>query len=175
MSESVRTIIRTPVGPVVVRGTSAGVMDIHFFREQPNHNDHEHGAGEAQARGPAEAADIPAPVRAAASQLDEYFRGRRQQFDFPIVMSGTAFQRSVWDYLLTIPYGRSCTYGDIASAIGKPGAARAVGGAVGSNPISIVVPCHRVLASGGRLGGYGGGLETKRFLLQLEGIVFDER
>lgn len=175
VGESVRTIISTPVGPVVVRGHASGVTDVYFFREQNEYNDRKQTSGGVPGGGIDGVADIPAPVREAAKQLDEYFQGLRRQFDFPITVSGTAFQQSVWDYLLTIPYGESRTYGEIAAAIGKPGAARAVGGAVGSNPISIAIPCHRVLAFGNRLGGYGGGLETKRFLLQLEGIVVDGR
>lgn len=112
----------------------------------------------------------PAPVAEAVRQLEEYFSGRRRRFDLPLRMAGTPFQRAVWAFLLTIPYGRTYTYKEVAEALGRPGAARAVGSAVGSNPISIVVPCHRIVASGGKLGGYGGGLDVKRFLLDLEGI-----
>jgi len=101
-------------------------------------------------------------------QLDEYLEGRRKAFDIPVLMVGTDFQRRVWDALLRIPYGATSTYGQIAEDIGSPRAARAVGSACGANPISIIVPCHRVIGSDGGLVGYGGGLPLKRKLLALE-------
>ncbi len=115
-------------------------------------------------------------ARAAASDLErrvegelrEYFGGRRSTFTFPIAPEGTAFERQVWDELAKIPYGKTRSYGEIAALLGRPGAARAVGAANGKNPIPIVVPCHRVVATGGKLGGYGGGPELKRQLLDLE-------
>jgi len=106
-------------------------------------------------------------------QLDEYFAGKRQAFDFPHkTIVGTSFQHSVWNELAKIPFGKTRTYQDIAVKIGKPKAVRAVGTAVGSNPFSIVVPCHRVLAAGGRINGYAGGLESKAVLLTLENISY---
>lgn len=105
-------------------------------------------------------------------QFEEYFSGQRKEFDLPHNMLGTDFQKSVWNEIAKIQYGSHITYKDIAEAIGKPKAVRAVGTAVGSNPISIVVPCHRVLATSGKLGGYAGGLESKRTLLALEDIPF---
>lgn len=104
------------------------------------------------------------------AELERYFAGERTEFDVPIDPKGTAFQRQVWDALRRIPYGETRTYADVAQDIGRPRAARAVGQAVGSNPLGIVVPCHRVVASNG-LGGFGGGLDLKRRLLQLEGAV----
>jgi methylated-DNA-[protein]-cysteine S-methyltransferase len=104
----------------------------------------------------------------AVDQLDAYFAGQRTEFDLPLHLAGTAFQRRVWDALRTIPYGQTRTYGEIAAAAGQPGAARAVGLANGRNPIAVVVPCHRVIGAGGRLVGYGGGLDRKRALLDLE-------
>jgi methylated-DNA-[protein]-cysteine S-methyltransferase len=101
-------------------------------------------------------------------QLDEYFAGERTTFDLPLNPAGTPFQRRVWDALRTIPYGEVCSYGEIAEQIGKPGAARAVGLANGRNPISVIVPCHRVIGASGALTGYGGGLERKQLLLDLE-------
>jgi methylated-DNA-[protein]-cysteine S-methyltransferase len=102
-------------------------------------------------------------------QLSDYFAGRRQVFDLPLdLSSGTAFQQSVWRALLAIPFDQNSSYGAVGAAIGKPGAVRAVGGAVGRNPLSIVVPCHRVLGANGALTGYAGGLERKVKLLQLE-------
>ncbi|WP_030900513.1 methylated-DNA--[protein]-cysteine S-methyltransferase [Streptomyces sp. NRRL F-5126] len=102
------------------------------------------------------------------AQLDAYFRGELREFDLPLHMAGTEFQRLVWGALLTIPYGETRSYGDLAQAIGRPGASRAVGLANGKNPISIVVPCHRVIGADGSLTGYGGGLANKQRLLALE-------
>jgi O-6-methylguanine DNA methyltransferase len=102
-------------------------------------------------------------------QLSEYLEGRRQEFDVPLDLRGSAFQRQVWKELLKIPYGQVISYGEMARRIGRPGACRAVGSANGSNPLPIVVPCHRVIGSNGKLTGYGGGVAMKSFLLQLEG------
>lgn len=108
----------------------------------------------------------------AATQLDEYFAGKRTDFDVPVTLRGTAFQESVWALLSTIPFGRVESYGAIGALTGRPTAGRAVGGAVGANPVPIIVPCHRVLASNGKITGYsaGGGVSTKSWLLTLEGI-----
>ena len=103
-------------------------------------------------------------------QLREYFEGRRRTFTLPLDPAGTEFQRQVWDALRTIPFGETRSYADIARQIGRPAAVRAVGGANGRNPLSIVAPCHRVIGSNGRLTGFAGGLATKAFLLELEGI-----
>lgn len=102
------------------------------------------------------------------SQLNEYFDGKRKVFDLPLRPEGTAFQLKDWTALQNIPYGETCTYKDIAAAIGNPKACRAVGMANHNNPISIIIPCHRVIGSGGSLTGYGGGLEVKKYLLELE-------
>jgi methylated-DNA-[protein]-cysteine S-methyltransferase len=107
----------------------------------------------------------------AARQFDEYFSGKRRAFDLPLRLIGTEFQRAAWHALLEIPYGETRTYRDIAKRINKPGAARAVGQANHRNPIWIAVPCHRVVQTGGGLGGYGGGVEVKRRLLELEGAI----
>ena len=101
-------------------------------------------------------------------QLAEYFAGKRREFDLPLDLRGTAFQRSVWQRLLEIPYGETSTYGALARELGDPGAARAVGLANGSNPIPIVIPCHRVIGANGALTGFGGGLPIKAALLELE-------
>ena len=106
-----------------------------------------------------------APVR---SQLEEYFAGRRSAFDLPLAPGGTPFQQLVWNELQRIPYGETTTYAQLAARIGRPRAIRAAGAANGANPVSIVIPCHRVIGSNGTLTGYGGGLEAKRFLLDLE-------
>lgn len=100
--------------------------------------------------------------------LDEYFAGKRKAFDLPLCPKGTEFQKKVWAALCEIPYGETRTYGEIAAAVGNPKAARAVGMANNRNPISVIVPCHRVIGSGGKLVGYGGGLDKKEFLLDLE-------
>src|SRR3954454_4300568 len=108
------------------------------------------------------------PFAAASDQLDEYFAGERVDFALPAEGAGTAFQRRVWRALREIPYGETISYGELARRIGQPSAVRAVGMANGRNPISIVVPCHRVIGADGTLTGYGGGIERKRFLLELE-------
>jgi methylated-DNA-[protein]-cysteine S-methyltransferase len=109
------------------------------------------------------------PFAEAREQLGEYFAGERTGFELPLRMAGTEFERSVWGELERIPYGQTTSYGEIARRLGRPDRARAVGAANGRNPISIVVPCHRVIGADGSLTGYGGGLERKRFLLELEG------
>ncbi len=103
-------------------------------------------------------------------QLEEYFAGDRQQFDLPLNPSGTRFQHEVWAHLRLIPYGETTSYGRTASAIGAPNGSRAVGTANGQNPISIIVPCHRVIGADGSLTGYGGGVEAKRWLLAHEAL-----
>lgn len=102
-------------------------------------------------------------------QLQEYFEGRRSSFDLPLAPEGTDFQKLVWEELLKIPYGESRTYSEIAVAIGRPKASRAVGNAINKNPIAIIIPCHRVIGKDGNLRGYAGGLELKEMLLRLEG------
>ena len=114
-----------------------------------------------------EQADHPVLVET-KRQLDEYFAGTRTRFELPLDFRGTDFQKSVWAALLTIPAGETRSYADIAAQIGRPSACRAVGAANGKNPISIVAPCHRVIGSDGSLTGFAGGLEGKKFLLELE-------
>jgi O-6-methylguanine DNA methyltransferase len=104
-------------------------------------------------------------------QSNEYFSGSRREFDLPIDQKGTVFEKSVWNALMEIPYGTTCSYGEIAARLGKPGAARAVGRANCLNYIPIIIPCHRVIEANGELRGYGGGLWRKRFLLELEGAI----
>jgi methylated-DNA-[protein]-cysteine S-methyltransferase len=104
----------------------------------------------------------------AAAQLTEYFAGERRDFDLPLAPGGTEFQRTVWRALADIPFGATCSYGDLARAVGRPSASRAVGAANGKNPISIILPCHRVIGASGELTGYGGGLPMKRWLLDHE-------
>lgn len=118
----------------------------------------------------AETVDGTLAHAAVCEQLKCYFNCELKEFDMPLDLKGTEFQRSVYDRLMVIPYGKVTTYGDVAADINKPKAARAVGQAVGANPVPIIVPCHRVLASSGGLGGFGGGLDIKRALLTIEGI-----
>jgi len=108
------------------------------------------------------------PLREAVSQLKAFFGGELRDFDLPLSPEGTSFQRRVWAALQEIPYGQTTSYGALATRLGNPAASRAVGLANGSNPISIIIPCHRVIGSNGRLVGYGGGLPNKRWLLEFE-------
>lgn len=104
-------------------------------------------------------------------QLDEYFAGRLQEFDADVVLHGTPFQVRVWNALAQIPYGTTGTYGQVARTVGAPRAAQAVGAANGRNPVSLLVPCHRIIGAGGRLTGYAGGMARKEYLLRLEGVL----
>ncbi len=146
------TVAETPIGPLTLATGSNGVRVLSFGRNIPS------GVGP----------DVAGNASVLA-QLDEYFAGTRRDFDLALDLEGTPFQQSVWQALRDIPYGETRSYGEIASAIGKPRAARAVGMANHENPVSILVPCHRVIGHDGRLVGYGGGLEIKRALLDLEG------
>lgn len=112
--------------------------------------------------------DDDAAFEEAASQLQEWFDGARRSFELDLAPGGSAFQRDVWDALHEIPFGETATYGEIAARVGRPGSARAIGHAVGRNPIGIVVPCHRVVGANGTLTGYAGGLDKKRWLLEHE-------
>jgi methylated-DNA-[protein]-cysteine S-methyltransferase len=111
------------------------------------------------------------PFRVVREQLRAYFAGELRDFDVPLGLAGTAFQRRVWRALCDIPYGETLSYADLARRVGQPGAARAVGSANGANPVAIIVPCHRVIAADGTLGGYGGGLDRKQWLLRHEGAA----
>ena len=117
-----------------------------------------------------DADDVPPVLKETASQLDGYFVGERTDFDVPMELDGTLFQREVWNELSRIPYGETISYGELARRVGRPSAPRAVGQANGRNPIPVIVPCHRVLAGNG-IGGYGGGLKVKRQLLAVEGVT----
>ncbi len=127
-----------------------------------------HLGSPAVARPPAGAVTDDAAFPEAVRQLAEWFAGSRQVFGLPLELHGSAWQRRVWDVLVEIPFGATLTYGEGARRAGRPGAARAVGHAVGRNPVAIVVPCHRVVAAGGAIGGYAGGLDNKRWLLAHE-------
>src|SRR5262245_41055183 len=124
---------------------------------------------------PAAVPGTSAVLELAAAQLAEYFAGERREFALPITARGTGFQERVWRALLAIPFGETCSYGEIARAIGRPAASRAVGAANGRNPISIIIPCHRVIGASGELTGYGGGMANKRWLLDHERAVAIKR
>lgn len=153
------TRFMSPVGEVIVQADSIGVTGVWF--EQHTTCPKDLGI---------EQADQPW-LTLACQQLQQYFAGQRQSFDVPLNPAGTDFQQGVWQALQTIPYGRCCSYQDIAYQIGKPSASRAVGTANGKNPISILVPCHRVIGASGKLTGYAGGLERKRWLLAHEARI----
>jgi methylated-DNA-[protein]-cysteine S-methyltransferase len=158
---TVQTRYDSPLGPMIVAATDAGLAGLWFEGQR-----HLPDAG-----GWPNADGHPVLVEAVA-QLRDYFAGRRTQFDLPLdLQGGTAFQQSVWQALLAIPAGGTASYGDISQRVGRPSAVRAVGAAVGRNPVSIVVPCHRVLGRDGALTGYAGGLERKTALLELEGAM----
>ena len=153
-------IIDLPIGPFTVIVNAAGaVTELHTYdktdelRTRPD--------------------TIPDSVATAdvRRQLEEYSRGERKEFDLPISPKGTPFQHSVWQKLVEIPYGQTRTYGELATLLGNPNASRAVGRANATNPISIIVPCHRVIGTSGELTGYAGGLPVKRRLLELEGAL----
>jgi methylated-DNA-[protein]-cysteine S-methyltransferase len=147
------TIIDSPVGPIRLTSDD-GVLCGLFFDDD--------------GRTPHGATNRPQAFAPVAEQLDAYFAGTLTEFDVPLRLDGTPFQRRVWDVLRSIPYGHTVSYGEIATELGRPSASRAVGAANGSNPIGIVVPCHRVIGSDGKLTGYGGGLPRKQALLDLE-------
>ena len=155
------TQMDSPLGTISLCGTERGLAGI--FME-----DHRHGPAEPERRGWRRVDSLFAEVRA---QLEEYFAGRRMVFSVGIdheTIGGTQFQRRVWEALEGIPYGVTISYGELARRINQPSAVRAVGLANGRNPLSIIVPCHRVVGSDGKLTGYGGGSDRKRGLLELE-------
>ncbi len=155
------TTVASPLGDVILAASDDGLLGIWFHNQRylPD------------MRGWQPAPAHPVLVQT-AQQLRDYFAGRRQHFDLPLDLSrGTAFQQAVWRALLAIPAGGTTSYGALSQSLGKPRAVRAVGAAVGRNPLSIVVPCHRVLGSDGSLTGYAGGLPRKSALLQLEGAL----
>ena len=141
--------IETPIGPLWLDRDGSGLSSVSFD-------------------GPSAAGSGDALLEEAEAQLLAYFAGELTRFDLPLSPHGTEFQRRVWDAVAEVPYGTTTTYSAIASALGRPSACRAVGAANGRNPLAIVVPCHRVVGASGALTGYGGGLERKRGLLDLE-------
>ena len=168
-ASTVQTTVASPLGPIVIAATDQGLAGLWFAKGQ-RYLPPQLTGGEAWA----EASDHPV-LNLASQQLGEYFAGQRSDFDVPLdLRCGTAFQQSVWQALLAIPQGNVVSYGEISRRIGSPAAVRAVGGAIGRNPVSIIVPCHRVTGSNGALTGYAGGLERKAALLRLEGALQKE-
>jgi methylated-DNA-[protein]-cysteine S-methyltransferase len=153
------TAISSPVGRLTLVGAGPSLVGLYF-------DDDPHAA---EAR--ADATRDDRRLRMATTQLEEYFAGARTTFELPLEPEGSAFQKKVWAALRRIPFGETATYGQIARAIGKPAASRAIGGANHRNPIAIIVPCHRVIGADGSMTGYGGGLRRKRLLLELESRV----
>ena len=146
----------SPVGEVFLTACDGALTGLHLFGRRADRlipDDWTEGA------------DV---LDAARTQLDAYFEGGARSFDLPIRLEGTPFQRRVWGELCKIPYSQTISYAELARRVGNPAASRAVGGANGRNPISLIVPCHRVIAADGTLGGYGGGLDRKLWLLQFE-------
>lgn len=150
------TVVDSPVGPLTLVDDSGSLAGLYMA-------DQRHLPDPASF-GPPDDAVQPA----LREQLTAYFTGRLREFDVPLAVAGTPFQQAVWSALREVPYGSTCTYGDLAAAIGRPTAVRAVGAANGRNPVCIVVPCHRVVGRGGSLTGYAGGVERKQQLLALE-------
>lgn len=150
------TYYQSPHGQMTIQANDTGLLGVWF--EIQTTQPQELGAY----------SDDHAILNQAKIQLEEYFSGRRTQFDLPLAAKGTDFQQSVWQALCKIPYGETWSYQQLADEIGNPKAVRAVGLANGKNPISVIVPCHRVIGKNGKLTGYAGGVETKEKLLQLE-------
>ncbi len=155
-------VLDSPIGPLTLIAADGKLVGVYM--EPPRYPPSSAEVGEAV---PADSAAEPV-LAAAASQLKAYFAGQLTSFDLPLALDGTDFQRTVWAALQTIGYGETISYGQLADRIGQPSASRAVGLANGKNPVSIVVPCHRVIGADGSLTGYGGGLDRKRYLLTLE-------
>ncbi len=147
---------KSPVGRLLLTGTSKGLSRLQF--QDGDHPLSIHPLW----------TERRSPFLRVIRQLEEYFAGELTVFRVPVMVEGTAFQKSVWKALTTIPYGRTSSYGAIARQVGNPKASRAVGAANGQNPVSIIVPCHRVIGQNGQLVGFGGGLEIKKALLDLE-------
>jgi methylated-DNA-[protein]-cysteine S-methyltransferase len=157
MQHHAHTVVDSPVGPLTLVARDGVLTGLYMDRQRYRPAEEIFGEPDAS------------PFAEAARQLRDYFRGTRTDFDLPLDLRGTEFQRRVWAELRTVPFGRTVTYAELAERIGRPTAARAVGLANGHNPVSIIVPCHRVVGTGGALTGYGGGLARKRWLLAHEG------
>ncbi len=157
-------LLPSPLGPFLIAGTESGITHMSF-QDAPN-----------SFQIPAEWKYDEAAFPDAQQQMREYFEGTRTDFDLSLTPQGTAFQQQVWQELQNIPFGETISYGELAQRIGKTMAAsRAVGAANGQNPIPVVIPCHRVIGANGKLTGYAGGLHIKQALLELEGVVVEDK
>jgi len=146
-----KTYYQSPIGVVEIVGSREHIVAVNFVDQARPGDD-----------------DLPACIQECVNQIDEYFKGNLKKFSLKLQMQGTDFQKTVWRRLTKVAYGQTASYGEIAAAIGKPSASRAVGRANGSNPIAIIVPCHRIIGTDGSLTGYGGGLWRKEWLLRHE-------
>lgn len=171
------TTVASPVGPLFLAASDSGLVALEFDARlpdqqtiRPNPRDLREENHSRKSR-VFQFEDSTRAMRAYSQQLEEYFAGKRREFACALDLRGTDFQRACWRALLTIPYGETRSYGDIARVVGRPQGFRAVGMANNRNPVAIIVPCHRVIASDGTLCGYGGGLDVKRKLLELEGAL----
>ena len=155
-----QTVIDSPIGPLTLQAMNGKLCGLHFGGEQSPEDfvfEVDYGV-----------------IARTKTELEEYFAGKRKTFTVPVTVCGTNFQSRIWDQLRAIPYGETRTYSRLAADAGSPGGARAAGMACHSNPIGIIIPCHRVLSVGGKLTGFAGGLDVKRALLKLEGIEWKE-
>lgn len=159
MSRVYYTQIETPIGPFMLAGNGETLLTTSF------------STGSQRRKPEAGWIEDATSLRFAIDQLEEYFGGQRTHFDLPLAIVGTDFQKKVWRVLQTIPHGEVWSYGRVAEALGRPTASRAVGAANAANVLPIVVPCHRVIGADGTLAGFGGGLETKQWLLRFEGAL----
>ncbi len=155
MPTTYKAYYQSDIGVIEIVSTNQAIQSLNFV----------------EAEGSEATVDAPPIIEACLKQLDEYFKGERQVFTLPLEPDGTEFQKSVWQQLLTIPFGQTVSYLDIARQLGNEKAVRAVGLANGRNPISLIIPCHRVIGSDGTLTGYGGGLWRKEWLLKHEGAL----
>jgi O-6-methylguanine DNA methyltransferase len=162
----------SPIGPLFLAASGQGLVALEFDARLPGQQSIRPNPRDLREEKKGSALEESSTaMQPYVSELEEYFAARRREFSFPLDLRGTDFQLACWHALLAIPYGETRTYADIARAVGQPKAFRAVGMANNRNPIAIVVPCHRVIASDGTLCGYGGGLDVKRKLLELEGAL----
>lgn len=166
------SVFDSSVGPLFLATSERGLAALEFDRRLPGQQTIRPNPRDLRAAGGKfHFEESEAELKPYIRELEEYFAGQRRQFTFPLDLRGTEFQLACWRALIAIPYGETRTYADIARAVGRPQGFRAVGMANNRNPIAIVVPCHRVIASDGTLCGYGGGLDIKRKLLELEGAL----
>ena len=169
-------VVASPIGPLFLAASARGLVALEFDRRLPGQQTIRPNPRDLRSEAKAlQFEESATEMRLYAQELEEYFAGKRREFSFALDLRGTGFQLACWRALLRIPYGETRTYADIARAVGRPQGFRAVGMANNRNPAAIVVPCHRVIASDGTLCGYGGGLEIKRKLLELEGAVTGTR